>query len=78
MAKLTPPNNCKMTKMHYEWLAWSIRRIASYQLGCSVNGLSAHPDMMRQLARDWAEECLGTNPAFNRDRFISAVINGEW
>ena len=79
MAQLKPPNGTKMTKMHYEWLAWSIRHIASDRLGCSMDSLSnGHIDYMTAQAVAWADECKGTNPAFNRDRFISAVVNGEW
>ena len=69
-----------MTKQHYEWLAWSIRQIASDRLGCSLADLSSHRhiDYMTNVAADWADQCKDTNPAFNRDRFISAVVNGEW
>lgn len=72
MAKLKPPNNTKMTKMHYEWLAWSIRHVEPY---------ASHLDdaeYMTSVGTMWADECKGTNPHFNRDRFISAVVNGEW
>lgn len=74
MAQLKPPNNTKMTKMHYEWLAWSIREVESRMIGWE------RPDVehMTRLAEMWADECKGTNPHFNRDRFISAVVNGEW
>lgn len=75
MATLKPPNNTKMTKMHYEWLAWSIRQIHNRT---SYTELSIEPGSLQWLAEQWAEECRGTNPAFNRDRFISAVVNGEW
>lgn len=73
MAKLKPPNNTRMTKMHYEWewLAWSIRPNAGH------SNLD-NPLYMKAMAEMWADECKGTNPAFNRDRFISAVVNGEW
>ncbi len=79
MAKLKPPNNVKLTKMHYEWLAWSVRRIEANRLGCGTAELATlHQDHMASVAMDWAEECRGTNPSFKRDRFISAVVNGEW
>lgn len=80
MAKLKPPNNTKMTKMHYEWLAWSIRQVES-QRGMTALGQVSfinNEKYMTRLAEQWADQCKGTNPAFNRDRFISAVVNGEW
>lgn len=77
MAQLKPPNNVKMTKMHYEWLAWSIREVAQKVNGYDSGILDDGPQMT-ELAEYWADECKGTNPNFNRDRFISAVVNGEW
>jgi hypothetical protein len=80
MAKLRPPNGTKMTKQHYEWLAWSIREVA-FKTG-AVDSLWETTDedteTLQSLAELWAYECQGTNPAFNRDRFISAVVRGEW
>lgn len=77
MAQLKPPNNTKMTKMHYEWLAWSIRQVEENLSGPNTRceDMSEH---MMELAEQWADQCKGTNPHFNRDRFISAVVNGEW
>lgn len=68
-----------MTKMHYEWLAWSIRQVESDRLACPLSELgTVHRDHMESLAKDWAYQCQGTNPMFKRDRFISAVVDGEW
>lgn len=72
MAKLKP--------IHYEWLARSIREIESRR---GMPGNAGHSNLdnplyMKAMAEMWADECKGTNPAFNRDRFISAVVNGEW
>lgn len=77
MAQLKPPNNVKMTKMHYEWLAWSIRQVYARSHGWDLESIDAKVDL-QNLAEKWADECKGTNPAFNRDRFISAVVNGRW
>lgn len=78
MAQLKPPNNVKMTKMHYEWLAWSIRQVYARSHGWDLECIDAKVDL-QNLAEKWADECKGgTNVAFNRDRFISAVVNGEW
>lgn len=82
MAKLAPPNNVRLTKRHYEWLAWSIREVAFANQ--SVSSIWPHSmtetdrRTLTRLALDWADQCKGTNPAFKRDRFISAVVNGEW
>lgn len=78
MAVLKPPNNTKMTKQHYEWLAWSIREVCFRQHGWEDTGSLIVKAELMELAEMWADECKGTNPAFKRDRFISAVVNGEW
>ncbi len=62
----------RFTKQHYEFLAWSIRQIES------ARGTLENVDHMQSLAEEWADELRGTNVAFKRDRFISAVVNGEW
>lgn len=78
MAKLKPPNNTKMTKQHYEWLAWSIRQVIPQWLESINLNLSMPEKEMTKLAELFAYECKGTNPRFDRDKFVSAVVNGEW
>ena len=62
-------NEARLTKSQLELIAWTLRQ-QSYHQGFTVP--------MATVAEFWAKELAPHVHNFNRTKFISAVVNGEY
>lgn len=62
----------KASKMHFEMVARVIRE-ASQRITKNDTLIASHQtEMVRTIARDFADEFRASNPRFDRERFLSA------